>query len=202
MKFQIYVTSYNAIYGSFAALPLFLIWLQLSWSIVLFGAEIAHAFPQSIVVDPKSSFLSRSAAQTRLLALGICHTVVQRFHRDEPSLSEDEIARRLALSPREAQEMIGMLIRARLLSRVQHADQDTALLQPARDSAHITVQDVVNALDNIDENPLFYDQHPNLANLSACLDAFQSRKDPGTTDTLLRDIDPAKCMETAPKDQP
>jgi membrane protein len=202
VKFQIYVTSYNAIYGSFAALPLFLIWLQLSWSIVLFGAEIAHAFPQSIVVDPKSSFLSRSAAQTRLLALGICHTVVQRFHRDEPSLSEDEIARRLALSPREAQEMIGMLIRARLLSRVQHADQDTALLQPARDSAHITVQDVVNALDNIDENPLFYDQHPNLANLSACLDAFQSRKDPGTTDTLLRDIDPAKCMETAPKDQP
>jgi membrane protein len=199
VKFQIYVTSYNAIYGSFAALPLFLIWLKLSWSIVLFGAEIAHAFPQSNVVDPKSSLHSRSAAQTRLLALGICHTVVQRFHRNEPALTEDEIARKLHISQREAREMIGMLIRARLLSRVQNEDPDTALLQPARDSAHITVQDVVTALDNIDENPHFYDQHPILANLSLCLDAFQSRKDPDTTDKLLRDIEPAQCMQTAPK---
>jgi membrane protein len=126
---------------------------------------------------------------------------VQRFHRDEPAMTEDEIAQRLAISPRETREMVDMLIRARLLSRVQYEDQDTALLQPARDSAHITVQDVVTALDNIDENPLFYDQHPNLANLSACLDAFQSRKDPGTTDKLLRDIDPAKCLETASMDK-
>ena len=200
VKFQIYVTSYNAIYGSFAALPLFLIWLKLSWSIVLFGAEIAHAFPQSNVVDPKSSLHSRSAAQTRLLALGICHTVVQRFHRNEPALTENDIARKLDISQRDAREMINMLIRARLLSRVQNEDQDTALLQPARDSAHITMQDVVAALDNIDENPHFNDQHPNLANLSACLDAYLSRKAPGTTDKLLRDIEPAKCMETPPKD--
>jgi membrane protein len=95
--------------------------------------------------------------------------------------------------------MIGMLIQARLLSRVQSEEPDTAVLQPARDSAHITVQDVVTALDNIDENPHFYDQHPNLANLSLCLDAFQSRKDPGMTDKLLRDIEPAKCMEADPK---
>lgn len=200
VKFQIYVTSYNAIYGSFAALPLFLIWLQLSWSIVLYGAEIAYAFPHSNAVDPKSSFYSRSAAQTRLLALGICHAVVQRFHRDEPALSEEEIGRGLAISPRETRKMVDMLTRARLLSRVQYEDQDTTQLQPARDSAHITVQDVVTALDTIDENPHFYDQHPTLANLSVCLDAFQSRKDPSATDKLLRDIEPEKCMESAPKD--
>ncbi|HTZ38664.1 MAG TPA: YihY/virulence factor BrkB family protein, partial [Syntrophales bacterium] len=41
VKFQVGVTSYNAIYGSFAALPLFLTWLQLSWLIVLAGAEIS-----------------------------------------------------------------------------------------------------------------------------------------------------------------
>ncbi|MBN2033207.1 MAG: YihY/virulence factor BrkB family protein, partial [Deltaproteobacteria bacterium] len=41
--FQVGVAQYNAIYGSFAALPLFLIWVQLSWFIVLFGAEISFA---------------------------------------------------------------------------------------------------------------------------------------------------------------
>ncbi|PLX13185.1 MAG: YihY/virulence factor BrkB family protein, partial [Marinilabiliales bacterium] len=43
IHFQVGVSKYNAIYGSFAALPLFLIWLQMSWLIVLFGAEISFA---------------------------------------------------------------------------------------------------------------------------------------------------------------
>ena len=37
---QLWVTGYNAIYGSFAALPLFMLWVQISWTICLFGAEL------------------------------------------------------------------------------------------------------------------------------------------------------------------
>lgn len=40
---QIWVTGYNAIYGSFAALPLFMLWVQISWTICLFGAELTFA---------------------------------------------------------------------------------------------------------------------------------------------------------------
>lgn len=39
---QIWVSSYNAIYGSFAALPLFMLWVQISWTICLFGAELCY----------------------------------------------------------------------------------------------------------------------------------------------------------------
>ena len=39
---QIWVSSYNAIYGSFAALPLFMLWVQISWTICLFGAELSY----------------------------------------------------------------------------------------------------------------------------------------------------------------
>jgi len=39
---QIWVTGYNAIYGSFAALPLFMLWVQISWTICLFGAELTY----------------------------------------------------------------------------------------------------------------------------------------------------------------
>ena len=39
---QIWVTGYNAIYGSFAALPLFMLWLQISWTICLFGAQLTY----------------------------------------------------------------------------------------------------------------------------------------------------------------
>jgi len=39
---QMSISAYNTIYGSFAALPLLLIWLRMSWIIVLFGAELAY----------------------------------------------------------------------------------------------------------------------------------------------------------------
>ena len=42
--FQVGVSKYNAIYGGFAALPLFLAWLQVSWLIVLFGELLTDPF--------------------------------------------------------------------------------------------------------------------------------------------------------------
>lgn len=44
VKFQLNISSYGAIYGSFAAIPLFLLWLQLSWFITLLGAELSYRF--------------------------------------------------------------------------------------------------------------------------------------------------------------
>ena len=134
IAFQINVASYNAIYGSFAALPLFLIWLQLSWHIVLFGAEIAHFFPQSDTVAAEPKWRERSTAQTRLLALAVCHEIVQRFHRDEPSVNEAIIASEFDMSRSEASEIIDELVHAHLLHRVQPEGDETPQLQPARRS--------------------------------------------------------------------
>jgi len=199
VKFQIYVTSHNAIYGSFAALPLFLIWLQLSWAIVLLGAEIAHAFPQSNAVDSRSGLHSRSKAQFRLLALGICHAVVRRFHLGEPALTESNIAMEFDISPRETRDMIEMLIRTGLLHRVLGENGEAELLQPARDSSAITVRDVVTALDTIDENPRFFEHHPRLAPLASCLEPLLCPRDHPADVILLRDMDPGPCENPAPE---
>ena len=44
IRFQIGMSSYSAIYGTLAALPLLLVWLQLSWSVVLWGTELCYIF--------------------------------------------------------------------------------------------------------------------------------------------------------------
>jgi len=44
METQLLVSGLNAVYGVFAAIPLFLVWLSISWTVILFGAELSHAY--------------------------------------------------------------------------------------------------------------------------------------------------------------
>ena len=41
---QVFVSRMNTVYGAFAAIPLFLLWMNVSWTIILYGAEISHAY--------------------------------------------------------------------------------------------------------------------------------------------------------------
>lgn len=49
ITFQVHAASYGVIYGSFAAVPLFLIWLNYSWLIVIFGAELCYHIQHSVI---------------------------------------------------------------------------------------------------------------------------------------------------------
>ena len=44
LETQLLVNRLNGIYGTFAAVPLFMIWLNISWNIILIGAEVSYAF--------------------------------------------------------------------------------------------------------------------------------------------------------------
>jgi len=77
--FQVGAAKYNAIYGSFAALPLFLIWLQLSWLIVLFGAELSFAHQNVDTYEFEPDSLNISDHFKKLLSLQTCHVLVKNF---------------------------------------------------------------------------------------------------------------------------
>ena len=91
LKFQVGVSSYNAIYGSFAALPLFLIWLQASWAIVLFGAEVAFSWENTEALETRDIDYSKiSIRLKKLIGLRIVHFCVNRFgNKKTPALDID-----------------------------------------------------------------------------------------------------------------
>lgn len=144
---QIWIAKYNAIYGGFAALPLFLIWLQISWLIVLFGAEYAFALQNAEAYEFKGAYQGMSQSLKRLLALGIVHALVHNFARVGGGMTVGELARRLNITPWMVNGILRELCEARVISSVISDDEKVVAYQPARSVDGITIQYVMDALD-------------------------------------------------------
>ncbi|MGR9013026.1 MAG: YihY/virulence factor BrkB family protein, partial [Gammaproteobacteria bacterium] len=78
---QIGVSGYNAIYGSLAALPLFVIWVQIGWMIVLFGCEITFYIQNYQSYRHNHKFVEFSFALKKIVALQITYLIVRNFVR-------------------------------------------------------------------------------------------------------------------------
>ena len=94
VNFQVQITAKYAIYGSFAALPLFLLWLQISWFIILFGAEVSFAHQNVETYEFEPDCLSASRSFKTLLSLFITQRLVHRFcDGEKPSEASSSFAR-------------------------------------------------------------------------------------------------------------
>jgi len=144
IHFQVGVSSFGAIYGSFAALPLFLTWIQLSWLIVLFGAEISSAHQNVDTYEYEPDCRRVSHALKRLLALRIVQLCVRRFERGERPVAATGIARELGSPIRLTREIIDELADARLLSETKDDESEEMAYQPARAVEGLTLKTVVD----------------------------------------------------------
>ena len=130
IRFQIGVSGYGAIYGSFAALPLFLIWVQLSWMIFLLGTEIAFANEHYETYGFHPDYARLSVASQRTLTLRIFHLLVKRFTQGEKALGANQIAPLLEIPERLVQKMLRKLMSAGLVIETTGGQATTSLINP------------------------------------------------------------------------
>ena len=189
VKFQISMTSYNAIYGSFAALPLFLLWLNISWYIVLFGAEIVHALEHVREPEhPAAGEKELSAAEMRRHAVLLCTHVARRFHLALKAQRPDEIARELGMSSRLANLLADRLVRAGMLVRVNSGNGSESALQPAMDVRNLTLVRVLEALDNEGESRVHTQTPPSLEPVVTQLEALRAEMEKSSANRPLLDL--------------
>ncbi len=148
LYFQIGVSKYNAIYGSFAALPLFLVWMQTSWLIVLFGAEISFAVQnvEKYEFEPDTHNLSQFS--WRVLTLMVAHLLVKNFANGEKAMTAQEISKRLEIPIRSVREILYKLVDSNILSEVNTQYEKEVAYQPAVDTNILTISYVLNAIDH------------------------------------------------------
>jgi membrane protein len=172
IHFQVGVSKYNAIYGSFAALPLFLVWLQLSWIIVLIGAEIAfaHQNVDTYEFEPDSQKISLSFR--RLLSLMVAHLLTQRFANGEKPL----------------RKILFDLVHSGIVSEIKATDENDPAYQPAFAIHGLTLARVLDGLDQKGVRSIPVAQTEASAALSVALEAFREAIDQSPANRLLKDI--------------
>ncbi len=151
---QVGVTRINAVYGSFAALPLLLLWVQTSWTIVLFGAEFAFAWTHAgtYAFEPFMARLCRR--ERRVLALALVHRAVHRFSAGLPAENSGEAAEVFDLPFRPVSEMLEELTAAGILCASRPGKDGHCRYTPAGPPGTLTVDKVVSALDLVGEKNL------------------------------------------------
>jgi membrane protein len=188
ITFQVGMARYNAIYGSFAALPLFLIWIQLSWLIVLFGAEISYAYQYVDTYDFEPDRRSISPAFNKLLSLHISRLIISTFLKADPPLSAINISKTLQIPIRMVQQILDELVEAGILSDTETKENKKMSYQPARDINAITINSVIDALEQkgVDNIPIA--QTAELKRLSEALKTLNDEIDKSPANRLLKDI--------------
>jgi len=133
---------YATVYGPLAAVPVFLFWLYLSWTIVLVGAQIACAAASVVAYRDARLAADVGLAQRALLCLGVAAHVADRFIRDTEPATRASLQQELDASGRLVNEIVDEMIDKDLL---QESAEDGVLL-PARDPHSLTAADVLRAL--------------------------------------------------------
>ena len=186
VNFQIGVSRANAVYGSFAALPLFLVWLQTSWFIVIFGAEYAYAvqFVDKFNQEPELDKLSEHTI--KIVALLITSHITKVFERGEKAQNPNEIAENVQLPANVVNVVLELLIKGKVITKI--SQEDVYLYQPALDINKISISFVLNALEDKGNIDLAYIQTKEAETLRAIFKEFRQITANAGTNKLLKDI--------------
>ena len=144
---QLALSSYNQIYGGFAALPLFLFWCNISWSIILFGCQLAYVAQNN---DNFNYFKEPDKISRRhedFYCLMVMTYICKRFNQHQPALNRREIGNELQIPLRYVIASLDTLTEAGLLETVLQDDEREQAYVPATDTQKITVVKVLSAIN-------------------------------------------------------
>ena len=193
VHFQVGVGRYNAIYGTMAALPIFMVWLYLSWVIVLFGLSVCYA-KQNLRTsgrDLRGSEVSRNSFEQVALALLV--TLADRFAKGEPALSNEQLAKFLFIPPRLCRSIIGLLLKIGFVSELCTL-AGRCQYQLGRSAENLSLAEILKKMGDFGEEALHLHPHPQTL---IALETYQRVEElvaDGLNGTTLKDL-VVRCQE-------
>ncbi|WP_424961191.1 YihY/virulence factor BrkB family protein [Ekhidna sp.] len=185
ISLQFAFARYHAIYGSIAFLPLFLIWLQISWLIVLFGAEICYGAQYIDQWEMNSEKLKISFNHRKKLVLLLLYRVVKKFEKGGGPISMNDLGGMINIPRRYLADICYDLERSGLITRVE---ADEIAYQPSFD---IHKMDLHTILDKYEKEGMGdFDPRKSKAfvAIEEALEQIESKWKKSEANVLLKDL--------------
>lgn len=172
-EFQIGVSRTNAIYGSLAAIPLFFIWLQISWRIVILGGIISYSHQHLGQYVNKINLLELTPFQTKIASIRLLQIVLEHHINQKEPLTLMELSEKLYQTPGTIRQLIHALMNSGLLYQVNHDGR--TIYVPALNSDAYTLAEIDLRLDKriINNSTKSEKKLEALNELKACFEQFR-----------------------------
>lgn len=145
---QLWVTKYNAIYGSFAAIPLLLLWLQMSWTICLFGVELSYASQNVHTYSFDKDTRNISRRYRDFVTILILSLITKRFSNNEKPYTAEELSETHRIPINLTNKVLFQLQDIKLIHEVMTDEKsDDITYQPSMDVNQLTLAVLLERLD-------------------------------------------------------
>jgi len=167
---------------------LFLMWVQISWWVVFFGAELSFASQNVETYEYEPDSLKISPAFKKLLTLQIAHLLIQSFSKGEKPPTDFEISRRLRMPIRLVHNILFELVESGLVNETKTKEDRIFGYQPARDIDALTINYILETLEQNGTNDIPVTQTEELTVLSEALQEFSKAIEASPANRLLKDV--------------
>lgn len=152
MTGQLYVSNYNAIYGSFAFVLLLLVWMQLSWTVTLAGVVLSFSMQNVYNYNYNHDIGNIAHGYARDVTLLTLSLIAHRFETRQSPLTATELSRNYGMPIILAGKVLQHLVSAHLVTEVRSAKHYAASTYvPAFSTQLLTIGAAQQALDNAGE---------------------------------------------------
>lgn len=186
---QLYVAKYNAIYGSFSFLPLFLVWMYLTWLITLIGAVICFASQNIFALSFIGQVDAISLEYRRKVTIALMALICRRFFARMEPMTVDQLAHAYSIPARLIKDETSRLISIGLLSRVEVSEDVTEpALQPAVPVESLTVGELMRGIDRYGQSGFIPGFGSRFEGVEKLVNSIDSAAFSLASETLCKDI--------------
>jgi len=147
---QMWVSSYNAIYGSFAALPLFMLWVQISWTICLFGAELCYTSQNLDYYDFNTTTSAISHRFQIVIYTMLMGHICRRFEDGRAPYTINELRDKTDIPIRVVNDLMYKLVDAGLLAEISSDEKgEQSRFIPAMSTEQLSLGVMIDRIESL-----------------------------------------------------